>query len=209
MTLPQILVLAVVGLPLILVNMNRLRLDVAALLSAVALGTLPALGGGMLGAPHTPGAMEEAYRAVEWQAVFLIAGMYAVSRAMVATGLADLVGTHVLQLLIPFGALGLAAGAYILTSALTQVMGGQVAILVTGPILISAAISANTSPQAIAVAAAIGCSASFFTPIAHPVNILMIGPANYTFGDFFRIGWPLTIVCFLVLLVGLVCFWHL
>jgi len=153
--------------------------------------------------------MEEAYRAVEWQAIFLIAGMYAVSRAMVATGLADLVGQGVVRLITPFGALGLAAGAYVLTSALTQVMGGQVATLVTGPILISAAISAHTNPQAVAVAAAIGCSVSFFTPIAHPVNILMIGPANYTFGDFFRVGWPLTIVCFLMLLVGMMLFWHL
>jgi di/tricarboxylate transporter len=153
--------------------------------------------------------MEEAYRAVEWQAIFLIAGMYSVSLAMVNTGLAKQIGEAMVAIVTPLGSLGLAAGAYLLTAALTQMMGGQVTALVTGPIMISAAISLHTSPQAVAVATAIGCSASFFTPLAHPVNILMIAPANYEFGDFFHIGWRLTIVCFVMLLVGLIVFWRL
>ena len=153
--------------------------------------------------------MEEAYRSVEWQAVFLIAGMYVVSTAMVETHLADLLGSGMLALVIPYGPLGLAAGAYVLTALLTQVMGGQVTALVTGPVTISAAIQMGASPQAIAVATAIGCSASFFTPLAHPVNILMIAPGNYTFGDFLRNGWILTILSFLMLLAGMVLFWHL
>lgn len=153
--------------------------------------------------------MEEAYRAIEWQAIFLVAGMYAVSLAMVNTGLAKQIGEAMLAVVTPLGPLGLAAGAYLLTAALTQVMGGQVAALVTGPITISAAISLHTNPQAVAVATAIGCSASFFTPIAHPVNILMLAPANYEFKDFFHIGWRLTMVCFVMLLIGLILFWRL
>ncbi len=153
--------------------------------------------------------MEDAYRSVEWQAIFLIAGMYVVSDAMVETHLADLLGNFLLPLVRPFGALGLAAGAYILTSLLTQFMGGQVTALVTGPITISAAIQMGANPQAIAVATAIGCSASFFTPLAHPVNILMMAPGNYTFSDFFRSGWMLTIISFVMLLIGMVLFWKL
>lgn len=153
--------------------------------------------------------MDEAYRAVEWQAIFLIAGMYVVSVSMVETRLADLLGNAMIWVVTPFGALGLAAGAYLLTSLLTQFMGGQVVALITGPVTISAAIQMGVSPQAIAVATAIGCSASFFTPFAHPVNILMIAPGNYTFGDFFRNGWPLTIISFIMLMVGMVLFWHL
>jgi di/tricarboxylate transporter len=150
--------------------------------------------------------MEEAYRSIEWQAIMLIAGMYVVSLAMVNTGLAELIGGHLLTLVAPFGPLGLAGGAYILTALLTQVMGGQVTALVTGPITISAAISMHINPQAIAIATAIGCSASFFTPIAHPVNILMMAPANYRFHDFFHIGWRLTLVCFITLIVGMAMF---
>lgn len=153
--------------------------------------------------------MEEAYRSVNWQAIILIAGMYTVSLAMVNTGLAQTIGDYMLSLLRPFGALGLAGGAYALTALLTQVMGGQITALVTGPITISAAISLHTNPQAVAVATAIGCSVSFFTPIAHPVNILMIAPANYQFKDFFNIGWRLTGVCFIALIVGLALFWRL
>jgi di/tricarboxylate transporter len=153
--------------------------------------------------------MQEAYGAVEWQAIFLIAGMYVVSEAMVQTHLADLLGNGMIQAVTPFGALGLAAGAYLLTALLTQFIGGQVAALVTGPVTISAAIQMGVSAQAIAVATAIGCSAAFFTPLAHPVNILMIAPGNYSFRDFFRIGWPLTLVSFMVLLVGMAVFWRL
>jgi len=153
--------------------------------------------------------MDDIYRTMEWRAIFLIAGMYSISVAMTATGLATLVGQAMVSAAAPLGALGLAAGAYWLTALLTQVMGGQVTMLVTGPIVISAAISAHVSPQAIAVISAIGCSASFFTPIAHPVNILMIGPANYKFSDFFHMGWRLTLICFTLLMVGMVIFWRL
>jgi len=153
--------------------------------------------------------MEEAYRSVEWQAIFLIAGMFAVSLAMVETGLASLLGNGMVRLVTPFGAVGLAAGAYILSAILTQFMGGQVTALVTGPVAISAAIAMGINAQAIAVATAIGCSASFFTPLAHPVNILMIAPANYSFGDFIKIGWQLTLVTFFVLLAGMILFWGL
>lgn len=153
--------------------------------------------------------MEEAYRAMEWRAIYLIAGMFAVSVAMVQTGLAGLIGNVVLGVVSPFGPIGLAAGSYLLTAALTQIMGGQVSALVTAPIAISAAIGMHTSPQAMAVAAAIGCSASFLTPIAHPVNILMIGPGNYRFSDFFRVGWWLTVISFAMLVLGMVLFWGL
>jgi di/tricarboxylate transporter len=153
--------------------------------------------------------MEEAYRAIDWQAIFLVAGMYSVSLSMVHTGLSQRIGEAIVAVTAPLGPLGLAAGAYLSTAMLTQVMGGQVTALVTGPIMISAAIQLHISPQAVAIATAIGCSTSFFTPIAHPVNILMIAPANYEFKDFFDLGWRLTIVCFLMLLVGLVLFWRL
>ncbi len=153
--------------------------------------------------------IDDAYRAINWQAIIMIAGMYSVSLAMVNTGLANLIGEHLLRLVSPLGKLGLASGAYLLSALLTQFIGGQVSILVSAPITISAAIAMHTNPQAVAVATAIGCSASFFTPIAHPVNILMIAPANYQFRDFLHVGWRLTLVCFVGLLLGLILFWKL
>jgi len=153
--------------------------------------------------------MEEAYQAMEWSVLFQIAGMVAVSQAMLYTGLSTLLGAHILRLAAPFGALGLAGGGFLLAALLTQVMGGQVTALVVGPVMISSALSLGVNPQAIAVATAIGCSASFLTPMAHPVNILMMTPGSYHFGDFFRVGWPLMLICFVVLLLGMKLFWGL
>ena len=153
--------------------------------------------------------LDEAYQSIEWQAIFLVAGMYAVSQSMVQTGLAGLVGDKMFIIVEPFGGLGIAAGTYLLTALLTQVMGGQVTALISGPIAISAAISMGVNPQAIAVATAIGCSASFLTPLAHPVNLMVIQPGGYQFSDFFKVGWILTIICFLVLMVGMKLFWQL
>ena len=67
----------------------------------------------------------------------------------------------------------------------------------------------GVDPQAIAVAAAIGCSASFLTPLAHPVNILMMSPGNYRFTDFARVGFGLLIVVFLAVMLGMILFWRL
>lgn len=153
--------------------------------------------------------IQEAYRSIEWQVVFFIAGLYAASLGMVHTGLAALIGRTTIDLIGDAGPLGLAATAFLLSAALTQFMGSQASAFVVGPIAISAAIQFNTNPQAIAVAAAIGSSASFLTPFAHPVNLIMMSPGNYRFGDFFRAGIGLTLVVFVALLVGMILFWRL
>jgi di/tricarboxylate transporter len=152
--------------------------------------------------------VEEAYNSMPWQALVLVAGMYSVSLAMVHTGFAARISDLVVRLVEPYGTLGLVAGAYILTALLTQIIGGQVAALVTGPVTIAAALRLHINPQLIAVATGIGCSAAFLTPIAHPVNLLVIGPGNYQFRDFARVGLPLTILCFVMLLAGAMIFWR-
>ncbi len=153
--------------------------------------------------------VQEVYHSIEWQIIFFIAGMYIASLGMVHTGLANLIGQAAIGLIGNTGPLGLAAAVFLFYAALTQIMGSQATAFVVGPIAISAAIHLNTDPQAIAVAAAIGCSASFLTSIAHPVNLIMISPGNYRFGDFFRVGLGLTLVTFLALLAGMILFWHL
>jgi di/tricarboxylate transporter len=166
----------------------------AAAVLAVLLGLLP---------------IQEAYRSIEWQVIFFIAGMYAASLAMVNTGLAGLVGQSAIQVIEHNGPLGLAGAAFLLSAGLTQLMGSQATAFVVGPIAISAALHLGTNPQAIAVASAIGCSASFLTPTAHPVNLIMMNPGNYRFGDFFRVGLGLLLVTFLALITGMLLFWNL
>jgi di/tricarboxylate transporter len=152
---------------------------------------------------------DEAYSAIKWRAIFLIAGTISVSLAMVQTGLAQMIGAVVVGLAEPYGAMGLVAGAYLLSAALTQIMGGQISPLVVGPITISAALHLGVNPQAVAVVTAIASSVSFITPLSHPVNILMIAPANYAFSDFVKSGWVLTVVCFIALMIAVPLFWQL
>ena len=153
--------------------------------------------------------IQEAYRSIEWQVIFFIAGMYVASLALVNTGLAALIGETALAPIEHFGPLGLAGAAFLLSAGLTQLMGSQATAFVVGPIAISAASHLGANPQAIAVAAAIGCSASFLTPTAHPVNVIMMNPGNYRFRDFVRVGWGLMLVTFLALMAGMVLFWNL
>ncbi|HEX2697320.1 MAG TPA: SLC13 family permease, partial [Anaerolineales bacterium] len=153
--------------------------------------------------------IQDAYRSLEWQVIFFVAGMYVASLSMIHTGLAALIGRAAIDLIGNAGPLGLAASAFWLSALLTQFMGSQATAFVVGPIAISAAIHLNANPQAIAVATAIGCSASFLTPFSHPVNLIMVGPGNYRFGDFFRVGAGLMVVVFITLLIGMTLFWRL
>jgi len=153
--------------------------------------------------------MEEAYRAIEWRVVVLIAGMLPIGTALVATGLAARIGQAFTTTLASAGPLALIAGLYVFTIILTQLVGGQVTALIVGPIAVSAAVQLGVNPSAVGVAVAMGCSAAFLTPIAHPVNVLMMGPGGYTFSDFLRVGLGMTIVGFLTLLVVMPLFWQL
>jgi di/tricarboxylate transporter len=87
------------------------------------------------------------------------------------------------------------------------VLGGQVGALVVGPIAVTTALQVGVSAQAVAVAVAIACSTAFLTPIAHPVNVLMMGPGGYTPGDFSKVGVSMTLITLVTMLIGMVVFW--
>jgi di/tricarboxylate transporter len=151
--------------------------------------------------------MEQAYGAIEWKTIFLIAGMIPLALAMTSTGAAALVGNGLVGLLGGWGALAVAGGIYLATTLLTQVLSGQVTPLVIAPIAIAAAQHLGLDPRGMAMAVAMGCSTAFLTPISHSANMLVMGPGGYKFKDYARAGLPLTAVLFVVLLVGLAVFW--
>ena len=98
-------------------------------------------------------------------------------------------------------------GLCLVTMLVAQVMGAQVTALIVAPIAVSAALQVGINPQAMGVAIAIASSTAFLTPIAHPVNVLMMGPGGYTFGDFSKVGIGMTMITFVMLIVGLMLFW--
>jgi di/tricarboxylate transporter len=151
--------------------------------------------------------MDEAYSAIEWKTIFLIAGMIPLGMAMTSTGTAAFVGSGLIALLGPWGPLAVAGGIYLATTLLTQVLSGQVTPLVLAPIAIAAAQSVGADPRGMAMAVAMGCSTAFLTPISHSANMLVMGPGGYKFKDYARVGLPLTLLLFGVLLVALPVFW--
>jgi di/tricarboxylate transporter len=151
--------------------------------------------------------MEQVYRAVEWRVVLLVAGFLPIGTALLETGLAERIGQGFAATIGPAGSLALIAGLWLFAAALTQFIGGQVTALVVGPIAVAAAVQLGVDPAAAGVTVALACSVAFITPIAHPVNVLMMGPGGYTFGDFPRVGAGLMLVCFLTLLVAMGVVW--
>ncbi len=151
--------------------------------------------------------MQEAYDAVEWRVIFLIAGMLPLSIALRETGLAERIGQWVMALGSGGSPLLQMAALFVVAMLITQVIGSQVTTLIFGPIALSAAAQSGIDPRAMGMLVAIACSTSFLTPVSHPVNVLMIGPAGYTFSDFFRVGFGLTLVTLAATLAAMLLFW--
>jgi di/tricarboxylate transporter len=151
--------------------------------------------------------MGDAYQAIEWRTIFLIAGMLPLGLALGSTGAAALVGSGLVNLLGGLGPLAVAAGLFWVSTLLTQIISGQVAPVVLAPIAIAAAEHLHLDPRGLAMAVALGCSTAFLTPISHSANLLVMGPGGYHFKDYARVGLPLTLVLFVVLLPVLWLFW--
>jgi di/tricarboxylate transporter len=153
--------------------------------------------------------LEQAYRVIEWRIVFLVAGMLPLGLAMTQTGATSLFANALTSALHPFGSPALLLGLLALTVLLSQAMKGAAVSAVIAPIAIEAARQFNADPRAMAMGVALATSLAFVTPLGHPVNILMMGPGGYRFKDFFRVGLPLTVISFIVILIFLPIFWPL
>ncbi|WP_448594049.1 SLC13 family permease [Thermoflexus hugenholtzii] len=135
--------------------------------------------------------MEEAYRAIEWPTVFMVAGLLPLSIALTRTGAAEGLGTTLLHGLAgapPWVSVLVFTG---IAAALTQVLSASVTAVVWGPIALRAAATLGVPPGEMGVAVALATSAAFLTPMAHPANALVMGAGGYRPRDFLRAGWPL------------------
>lgn len=153
--------------------------------------------------------MEEAYRAIDWRAIFLIAGMLPLGTAMQDTGAASYLANQVMVLLGDAGPWPVIAGLYFLTAMATMIIPTAALVVLMSPIVLSAMAEMGFSPETAMMAIAMAASASFTSPISHPANILVMGPGGYRFVDYIKVGLPLTIVVFIVVMVLLPIFWPL
>ncbi|MGD8226782.1 MAG: SLC13 family permease [Desulfobacteraceae bacterium] len=153
--------------------------------------------------------MEEAYRFIEWKAVFLIAGMLPLGTALHKTGAAKLLAEGVVSMVGPFGPLAVMGGVVGLTFLATCFIPTAALVVLMAPIVLSTSSNMGISPHALMMGIAMAASASFMTPISHPANILVMGPGGYRFVDYLKVGVPLTLVVFAVILLVLPYLWPL
>jgi di/tricarboxylate transporter len=153
--------------------------------------------------------MDDAYRSIEWKAIFLIAGMWPLGIAIRSTGLADYFAKTILGGLAHSGSDLLVVGLLLGGLCLAQLLGSQVASIVLTPIGLTLATAAGANPRAIGMTVALACSLAFLTPLGHPVNILVMGSGGYSFRDYLKVGGPLTVIVLLIVLIGLKVFWGL
>jgi di/tricarboxylate transporter len=151
--------------------------------------------------------MDEAYRAIDWRAVFLIAGMIPLGIAMEVTGAASFVATRMVDLIGVYGPTVVMAGLYLLTSLASQVMPNPAVAVLLAPVALNTANDLGVSPYPLAMTVAIAASAAFLSPVGHPANLLVMGPGGYRFSDYIKLGLPLTLVVLAVAILVIPVFW--
>ena len=151
--------------------------------------------------------MEEAYEAIEWRSVFLIAGMLPLGIAMESTGTAQFLADNIVNLVGNYGTIAVLAGIYILAGLITEPMSNAAATVLMVPLGIDIALNLGVNPQTFVLAIVIGASTSFLTPVGHQSNVLVMGPGGYRFGDYTRVGWLLNVFILIATMIFLPKLW--
>lgn len=141
--------------------------------------------------------MDSAYRSIHWQSILLIVGMLPFALALQKTGGIDLAVKGLLSLFGNAGPRMILATLFVATAVLGLFISNTATAVLMAPIAIASAQAMQASPAPFAMIVALAASAAFMTPISSPVNTLVLGPGQYRFGDFVRIGVPFTIIVML------------
>lgn len=138
--------------------------------------------------------MDSAYRSIHWQSLILIVGMLPFATALQKTGGIDYLVSGVLALTGEASPRGVMAALFALTAVVGLFISNTATAVLMAPIGIGLAHQLGVSPYPFAMTVALAASAAFMTPVSSPVNTLVLGPGNYRFGDFVRLGVPFTLV---------------
>ena len=153
--------------------------------------------------------LRDAYDSIEWPIIILLGAMIPVADALERTGGADWIAAQLLAVAgnaPPVVALGVVlVGSMILT----PLVNNAAAALLMAPIAVSIAQGLNVSPDAFLMAAAVGVSCDFLTPIGHQSNTLVMGPGGYKFSDYARVGLPIELLVIVTAIPLLLFFWPL
>ena len=167
---------------------------VATLLAAMAM---------VVGKCVTP---QQAYRGISWTTVLLVAGMIPMATAVTTSGAGQQVAERIVDLVGDHGPTVLLLALFVITVVFGQLISNTATALVMIPIAVSAAHQLDISPRPVLMSLCVGAAVAFLTPVATPANLMVMSPAGYRFGDYWKLGLPLVVVfgVVAVLLVPLV-----
>jgi di/tricarboxylate transporter len=150
---------------------------------------------------------EAAYRGISWTTVVLVAGMIPLSAAMTQTGAAGLIADQLVAIVRPLGPYALLAGLFLVTAVFGQLISNMATALIVIPIAIAAATDLSVDVRPVLMSVTVAASAAYLTPVATPVNLMVMGPAGYRFGDYWKLGLPLLLVTAIVAVFVVPVFW--
>lgn len=147
------------------------------------------------------------YRGIDWNTCILIGAMIPPATAMTKTGAAALIGDYVVTALGSAGPLAVLAGIFLVSAIITQFISNTSSALVMMPIGLATASELGVSPLSMMLGVAMGASASFLTPFANGVSLMVYGPGGYRFGDFWRLGLIVMAWALVVTVVVIPLYW--
>ena len=150
---------------------------------------------------------KEAYRAIDFRILMLIAGALALAQAIEQTGTADMLAGQLLVVAGQHGPHLTLALVYLLTLLTTEVVSNNAAAVIAFPVALSTAHALGVDARPFMMAVTFAASASFATPIGYQTNTLVYGAGGYRFADFLRVGSPLSVAFFAIAVVAIPWIW--
>jgi len=151
----------------------------------------------------------EMYDAVEWDVIFLLAGVIPLGIALEVTGGAALLADGIVAVapsLPPIVVLGL---IYVVTALLTNVISNNASVVLMIPVAVEAAVALGANPFSFVLSVTFAASTAFMTPIGYQTNLFVYGPGGYEFMDYVKAGAPLQAIFAVVTTLGIALFWGL
>jgi di/tricarboxylate transporter len=142
--------------------------------------------------------VDQAYRSINWTTVILVGAMIPLSTAMAKSGAASLLAEGLVHLVGERSPYALLAGLFVLTAILGQLISNTATALIIIPIAVAAAGELGISARPVLMSVTVASAGAFLTPVATPVNLMVMGPGGYKFGDYWKLGLPLLILFFFV-----------
>ncbi|ADJ13885.1 arsenite transport protein [Halalkalicoccus jeotgali B3] len=149
----------------------------------------------------------ELYTSVEWNVIFLLAGVIPLGIALQQTGAAAVLGDGVASTATFLPAIGVLWVFYLATGLLTSVISNNASVVLMIPVAASTAQSIGANAFAFVLAVTFAASTAFMTPVGYQTNLFVYGPGGYKFSDFLRVGAPLQLLLSVVTVLGIAFFW--